>query len=79
VVADRFFPSSKLCSSCGCINDKLTLADREWTCEDCGVHHDRDQNASTNLENYGIKVVASSVKTLNSPIETKALTQRNLP
>lgn len=50
VLADRFFPSSKMCSVCGKINENLTLADREWTCE-CGVHHDRDHNASVNLEN----------------------------
>jgi len=73
VVADRFFPSSKLCSVCSRINEKLTLADRVWTCEGCGVHHDRDKNASTNLENYGKKVAASSPETLNSPIETEAL------
>ena len=75
VVADRYFPSSKLCSVCGCVNEKLTLADREWTC-DCGVHHDRDLNASTNLFNYGKKVAASSSETINSPMETKALTLR---
>jgi putative transposase len=45
---DRFFPSSRLCGVCGLINDELTLADREWTCE-CGAHHDRDQNAANNL------------------------------
>lgn len=73
VVADRYFPSSKLCSVCGCVNEKLTLADREWTC-DCGVHHDRDLNASTNLENYGKKVAASSSETINSPMEKEALT-----
>jgi putative transposase len=44
----RFFPSSKTCSICGTINDKLTLADREWICE-CGEHHDRDINAANNL------------------------------
>ena len=45
---DRFFPSSRLCGVCGLINDELTLADREWTCE-CGAHHNRDQNAANNL------------------------------
>ena len=50
----------------------MTLADREWTCNDCGVRHDRDRNASTNLENYG-KLVASSAESINSPMETKAL------
>jgi putative transposase len=51
LVADRFFPSSKLCSACGAINDKLTLQDREWTCS-CGAHHDRDRNAAINLSHY---------------------------
>lgn len=45
---DHFFPSSKLCSACGLINDELTLADREWTCG-CGAHYDRDVNAAVNL------------------------------
>jgi len=48
LVADRFFPSSKLCSACGAINDKLTLSMREWTCG-CGARHDRDRNAAQNL------------------------------
>ena len=46
---DRFFPSSKTCSVCGCIQDKMPLNVREWTCPDCGAHHDRDINAATNL------------------------------
>ena len=46
---DRFFPSSKTCSSCGCIQEKMPLNIREWTCPDCGAHHDRDLNAATNL------------------------------
>jgi len=48
---DRFFPSSKTCNVCGCINHSLTLADRFWTCEGCGTYHDRDENASINLLN----------------------------
>jgi len=51
-LVDRWFPSSKLCSVCGCINDSLTLADREWIC-DCGVHHLRDVNAAINILNAG--------------------------
>ena len=46
---DRFFPSSKTCSVCGCIQEKMPLHIREWTCPDCGAHHDRDINAATNL------------------------------
>lgn len=50
VPVDRFYPSSKLCSVCGEINESLSLADREWTCEGCKTKHDRDDNASKNLE-----------------------------
>ena len=46
---DRFFPSSKTCSVCGCVQEKMPLYVREWTCPDCGAHHDRDINAATNL------------------------------
>lgn len=48
--ADRWFPSSRLCSGCGAINRDLTLADRAWTCG-CGLEHDRDVNAARNLLN----------------------------
>ncbi len=49
VVADRWYPSSKTCSSCGGRKPSLTLAERTWTCEGCGAAHDRDLNAATNL------------------------------
>jgi len=50
VEADQFYPSSKRCSCCGEVNNDLTLKDREWTCKACGTTHDRDFNASVNLE-----------------------------
>ena len=53
---DRFFPSSKLCRFCGCINGDLTLADRIWTC-DCGAVLDRDQNAALNIERQALKII----------------------
>lgn len=49
VKIDRFFPSSKACSSCGWIKQDLTLSIREWTCESCGEIHDRDVNAAKNI------------------------------
>lgn len=49
-VADRWFPSSKLCSACGCVVDKLPLSVRTWVCPECGGVHDRDENAAINLE-----------------------------
>lgn len=54
---DRFFPSSKLCSVCGYKNTDLTLEEREWTCPECGTHHHRDENASTNLKREGIRLL----------------------
>ena len=52
IQVDRFFPSSKLCSNCGQIKKNLKLSDRVYHC-DCGLHIDRDLNASINLANYG--------------------------
>lgn len=47
--ADMFFPSSKLCSKCGCKKDKLKLSERTYYCEHCGNVMDRDLNAAINL------------------------------
>jgi putative transposase len=46
---NRFYPSSKTCSSCGYINQDLTLKDREWICPKCKIKHDRDICASQNI------------------------------
>ena len=54
VLADRFFPSSKLCSCCGKVKKNLKLSDRIYVC-DCGNEIDRDLQASINLSNYEIK------------------------
>ncbi|MET7517207.1 RNA-guided endonuclease TnpB family protein [Streptomyces sp. NPDC005480] len=56
VVVDRFFPSSKLCSTCGTLQQKMPLNVREWTCETCGTTHDRDVNAAKNLLAVGLTV-----------------------
>jgi putative transposase len=53
----RFFASSKICSSCGHVNQTLTLADRQWVCTICGVLHERDWNASKNLEAEALRLV----------------------
>jgi putative transposase len=49
VAADRFFPSSKTCSDCGAVRAKLTLSERIFTCQACGLAIDRDLNAAVNL------------------------------
>ncbi|MGX1914651.1 RNA-guided endonuclease InsQ/TnpB family protein [Streptomyces phaeochromogenes] len=48
VAVDRWFPSSKLCSTCGSLRDRMPLNVRTWTC-DCGIVHDRDVNTAKNL------------------------------
>jgi putative transposase len=53
VKINRFFPSSKTCSSCGHKEDKMPLKIREWTCPSCGSKHDRDLNASINILKEG--------------------------
>lgn len=52
VQADRFYPSSKTCSECGCIKRDLKLSDRVFVCPDCGFTIDRDYNAAINLMRY---------------------------
>src|SRR3546814_10618526 len=53
VAIDRFHPSSKTCGVCGTTGHNLSLADREWTCPDCGERHDRDVNAARNILRAG--------------------------
>ena len=51
---DRYFPSSKMCSSCGTIKEDLKLSDRTYKCS-CGFEIDRDLNAAINILNEGLK------------------------
>lgn len=53
-VVDRFYPSSKTCSSCGYKKDKLKLSERMYSCTNCGLVLDRDLNASLNLMNCAV-------------------------
>ena len=62
VVADRWYPSSKTCSACGWRKPSLTLAERTFTCEACGLVLDRDENAARNLRD----LAASGAESLNA-------------
>jgi len=52
ITADRYYPSSKMCSCCGNIKKTLLLSERTYKCDLCGLTINRDYNASINLKNY---------------------------
>jgi putative transposase len=58
VVIDRWYPSSKTCSTCGHLLAKLSLSTRHWTCPGCRTRHDRDLNAAKNILAAGLAVSA---------------------
>ena len=60
-VVDRWFPSSKTCSNCGVVKAKLSLSERVFNCDNCGLSLDRDLNAAIN-----IRVAGSAPETLNA-------------
>ena len=68
VVVSRWEPTSKRCSQCGWLDADLTLADRVFQCEGCGLTLDRDLNAAQNLE----QLAASSADTQNACGEERA-------
>lgn len=60
IVANRFYPSSKIRSDCGYKLGKLRLSVRYWKCPSCGEEHDRDENTAINLKNYAVSSTASA-------------------
>ena len=58
VKVNQFYPSSQICSLCGHKDGKKELNIREWTCSNCGTHHDRDINASINIKTEGLSGIA---------------------
>jgi len=72
IKADRFFPSSKMCSGCGHVKNTLSLSEREYVCENCGLVIDRDLNAAINLQNYGLNQLRTACPEV-TPVDKKAL------
>ncbi len=67
VVADRWYPSSKTCSGCGAVKPELSLSERTYRCQSCGVVLDRDLNAAINLAGWAHPAVtASAAETLTA-------------
>jgi len=70
IVADQFFASSKICSSCGSVKAKLSRSTRTYRCEECNLTMDRDLNAAHNLAAFGRRqlqdVAVSGTETLNA-------------
>jgi putative transposase len=66
VKIDRYYPSSQICSSCGCRKKDLQLGDREWTCSQCGSVHDRDANAAINIQRVGMSTLAGETVSRSS-------------
>jgi putative transposase len=62
IVAGRWFPSSRTCSACGTVKAKLSLSERTFRCESCGLVMDRDVNAARNL----LRLAASGAERVNA-------------
>ena len=73
VKIDAYYPSSKTCSNCGCIKDKLSLSERVYHCEECGFEIDRDLNASINILNVGLKQIEATVATTGTSLKNQSL------
>ena len=57
-LVDRWFASSETCSRCGWINDDLTLAERVFICQECGLVIDRDLNAAINIRKETLRLMS---------------------
>ena len=54
IIIGKFEPSSKTCSVCGNIYQKLGREEKVWKCEKCNTFHDRDINAAKNIRDFGL-------------------------
>ena len=69
VKIDSYYPSSKTCSNCGNVKDKLLLSERTYHCEECGFEIDRDLNASINILNIGLKQIEATAATSGTSLK----------
>ena len=61
VKIDKWFPSSKLCNECGCVNSELVIGQMSWTCPSCGELIARDFNASKNIKEEGFRILSKEL------------------
>jgi putative transposase len=80
VEADRFFPSSKTCTACGRRKPNLTLADRVFDCDGCGMQIDRDLGAAINLARLGVPAPVGEQSSAGSgPVAGRGVTRETEP
>jgi putative transposase len=82
IAVDRWYPSSKTCSSCGFLLAELSLSTRTWPCPSCGTRHDRDINAAKNILAAGLAAAAdggdacgADIRHQGSPLVRSAVKQ----
>ena len=73
VKIDPFYPSSKTCSNCGCVKDKLLLSERTYHCTECGYIIDRDLNASINILKAGLKMIEATDAIAGTSLKNQSL------
>ena len=73
VKIDRFYPSSKTCSNCGCVKKELKLSERTYHCSECGFTIDRDLNASINILKAGLKMIEATDATTGTSLKNQSL------
>ena len=78
VKCNRWFPSSKTCSACGSICEKMPLNVRSWVCAHCETQHDRDHNAAKNIRAEGLRILAGGAPATASRGNVRPKSKRNL-
>ena len=71
ILADRFYASTKICSKCGTKKDSMSLSERVYKCEVCGMELDRDLNSAYNLRAIGVNVAESTRRPNKTSIDAK--------